>query len=123
MRTPPPKGHRLLILATSSQRPVLQQLDITRVFDRQIRVPAVQDARELETVLLKSEIFDVGDVTEVVNRVVEYSNSQRVGVGIKTILTTAETSRLNSRPAEWFAEQMAEQIAINNPYEQAVGGN
>ncbi|GAB1313540.1 transport between ER and Golgi ATPase protein [Madurella fahalii] len=121
MRTPPPKGHRLLIMATSSRLPVLQQLDITQAFDHQIRVPAVQDARELQTVLLKSEIFEAGDVTEVVNRVVEYSNSQRVGVGIKTILTTAETARLNARPTEWFAEQMAERIAINNPYN--VGGN
>lgn len=116
LQTPPPKGHRLLILATTSQQSVMEQLDITTAFDREIRVPAVQDARELAAVLGESGAFDQADVNEVVNRVREYTDSDRVGVGIKTILTTAETARLSAQPAEWFAEQIARQIARYNPY-------
>jgi vesicle-fusing ATPase len=121
LQTPPPKGHRLLILATTSQVSVMEQLDITTAFDRQIRVPAVQDTREMATVLTESGAFEgPADVNEVLNRLREYSSSDRVGVGIKTILTTAETARLSAEPAEWFAEQIAGQIARANPY---PGGN
>lgn len=117
MRTPPPKGHRLLILATSSEPHVLQQLKVTRAFGRQIRVPAVQDARELMTVLSESGIFDgVADITEVVRRVVDYNGgSQRVGVGIKTILATAATAKVTADPVGFFAGEMAEQIVADNP--------
>lgn len=97
----------------------MEQLDITTAFDRQIRVPSVQDTRELANVLTEAGAFEGGaaDVNEVVNRVRDYSGgSDRVGVGIKTILTTAETARLSDRPAEWFADQLAGQIARNNPY-------
>lgn len=124
LQTPPPKGHRLLILATTSQLSVMEQLDVTTAFDRQIRVPAVQDTRELAAVLGESGAFEgPEDVNLVLNRVREYSgNSDRIGVGIKTILTTAETARLSAEPAEWFAEQIATQIARYNPY-SGVSGN
>lgn len=95
----------------------MEQLDITTAFDRQIRVPAVQDTRELSAVLAESGAFEgPGDVNQVLNRLREYTNSDRVGVGIKTILSTAETARLSAEPAEWFAEQIATQIARYNPY-------
>ena len=101
---------------------MLEQLDITTAFDRQIRVPAVQDTREMAAVLSASGAFESpADVNEVLNRVREYSNSDKVCVGIKTILTTAETARLSAEPVEWFAEQIAGQIARYSPY--AGGGN
>ncbi|KAJ4306729.1 transport between ER and Golgi ATPase protein [Collariella sp. IMI 366227] len=116
LQTPPPKGHRLLILATTSQLSVVEQLDISTAFDRQIRVPAVQDTRELANVLAESGAFEGGEeVNEVLGRLGEYTNSERVGVGIKTILTTAETARLSAEPAVWFAEQIAGQVARWNP--------
>ncbi|KAL2129982.1 hypothetical protein VTI74DRAFT_7051 [Chaetomium olivicolor] len=124
LQTPPPKGHRLLILATTSQLSVMERLDITTAFDRQIRVPAVQDTREMANVLAESGAFEgPADVNEVLNKLREYSNSERVGVGIKTILTTAETARLSDTPAEWFAEQIAGQVARWNPRGYDIGGN
>ena len=50
------------------------------------------------------------------NRLREWTDSEKVGLGIKTILTTAETARLSARPAEWFAEQLAGQIARFGSY-------
>ncbi len=44
------------------------------------------------------------------------NGSQQVGVGIKTVLTIAESARLaGSEPGQWFAEQLGEQIQRNNP--------
>ncbi|KAK0626361.1 putative NsfA protein [Immersiella caudata] len=116
MRTPPPKGHRLLVLATSSQRTILSQLDVVEAFDREIPVPAVQDLRELGTVLIEAGMFDPSDVNEALNTVNEYtSGSQTVGVGIKTILTTAEDAKLSEEPTQWFGQQLATQIIKYNP--------
>jgi vesicle-fusing ATPase len=91
----------------------MEQLDITTAFDRQIRVPAVQDVREMGAVLAETGVFEGSPegVDAVVRKVAEYTGSERVGVGVKTILTTSETARLSADPAEWFAEQIAGQIA------------
>mgnify|MGYP002620969668 FL=1 len=56
------------------------------------------------------------EIEERVNRLREWTDSEKVGLGIKTILTTAETARLSARPAEWFAEQLAGQIARFGSY-------
>lgn len=112
-----PQGHRLLILATTSQRGVMEQLDLTSAFDREIPVPAVRDLGELAQVLREANPFDSpADANEALNAIQEYSGSQQVGVGIKTVLTIAESARLaGAEPGQWFAEQLGEQIQRNNP--------
>ncbi|KAK0704792.1 P-loop containing nucleoside triphosphate hydrolase protein [Lasiosphaeris hirsuta] len=117
LQTAPPKNHRLLIMATTSQRSVMDQLDVTGAFKRQIAVPAVEDLRQVGAVLQQSGIFESpADINEALNAVRSYSNSEKVGVGIKTILDTAEVARLDADPATWFGEQMASEIAKYNPY-------
>jgi len=116
MRKPPPKGHRLLVLATTSQHSTLNVLDVVDAFDKEIPIPAVQDYRELHAVLSKAGMFDARDINEALNAVREYtSGSEAVGVGIKTILTTAEEAQLSGEPVQWFAQQLAAQIVKNNP--------
>ncbi|KAH8883908.1 vesicular-fusion protein SEC18 [Thozetella sp. PMI_491] len=116
LQTPPPKGHRLIILATTSQRTVLESLDITSAFDRTIPVPAVKDLRELGNVLNEFGSFGSGaDINEALNLVQQYTNSNNVGVGIKTVLTVAESATMSEQPAQWFAEQLSAQVARNNP--------
>jgi len=115
LKTPPPKGHRLLVIATTSQRSILDQLDVVSAFDREIPVPAVRDLRELGVILTEAGMFgSPADINEALNSVRSYA-SERVGVGIKTILTTAETAKLSSDPIQWFGEQIATEIARYNP--------
>ncbi|KAK3344335.1 P-loop containing nucleoside triphosphate hydrolase protein [Lasiosphaeria hispida] len=117
LQTAPPKNHRLLIMATTSQRSVMDQLDITGAFKRQIAVPAVEDLHQVGAVLQQSGIFESpADINEALKAVRSYSRSDKVGVGIKTILDTAEVARLDADPAAWFGEQMAAEIAKYNPY-------
>lgn len=109
MQTPPPKGHRLLVLVTSSKRSVLDQLDALDAFDGEIPVPAVQDLRELGAVL--NGIYEPSEINEALNLVNDYtSGSQAVGVGIKTILRTAEASKVSDAPVQWFGQTLANQI-------------
>lgn len=95
----------------------MEQLDLTSAFDREIPVPAVKDLRELSNVLKEANSFETSaDVNEALNSLQEYSNSQNVGVGIKTVLTIAESARLaGPEPGQWFAEQLGAQIERNNP--------
>ncbi|KAK3321121.1 P-loop containing nucleoside triphosphate hydrolase protein [Cercophora scortea] len=115
LQTPPPKGHRLLILATTSQRSVMESLDVATAFDRQLAVPAVRDLNELAVVLRETDAFDSeGGITEVLNTLRSYGGSTDVNVGVKTILTTAESAKFSSEPGQWFAEQIAGQIVRYN---------
>ncbi|KAK4224988.1 P-loop containing nucleoside triphosphate hydrolase protein [Podospora fimiseda] len=113
LQTPPPKGHRLLILATTSRRSVMEQLDIITAFDRQIPVPAVSNVGELEVALNEFKAFgeDQGMTRQAVEAVRGITQSNDVRVGIKTILTTAETAKLSANPVEWFADQLAGEVA------------
>jgi vesicle-fusing ATPase len=95
----------------------MEQLDVTGAFDREIAVPAVRDIRELSNVLREGNVFESqSDVNEALNTIQEYSGGDKVGVGIKTVLTIAESARLaGAEPGQWFAEQLGAQIARNNP--------
>ncbi|KAM7193387.1 vesicular-fusion protein sec18 [Naviculisporaceae sp. PSN 640] len=116
IQTQPPKGHRLLIFATTSQPTTLKQLDIDTTFEEQVVVPSVRDIRELGVVLDKMGAFRESreGLNGVLRRVQEASGRSEVGLGVKTILNTAVVAQSSPRPEEWFAERLAEQTAIYN---------
>lgn len=114
VKTPPPKDHRLLIVATTSQRHVMEQLDVTRAFDQQIPVPAISDLNELERVLTEvpgGPFEDPAQARRVCEEIQSITQTTSVRVGIKTILTTAEMAKLSTEPVEWFAGQIAERVS------------
>ena len=51
LKKEPPKNHRLLILATTSQRHVLEQMDLSETFSTQVYVPAITDLRYVDFVV------------------------------------------------------------------------
>ncbi|KAK4167438.1 P-loop containing nucleoside triphosphate hydrolase protein [Cladorrhinum sp. PSN259] len=117
IQTPPPKGHRLLIIATTSRRTVMEQLDVMTAFDTQMSVPAVSNIQELEVALNEFKAFgeDAVMTRQAVEAVHSITNSDDVRVGIKTILTTAEKAKLSANPVEWFADRLAVEVARYNP--------
>ena len=118
IQTLPPKGHKLIIFATTSQLHTLEQLDVAMAFDQQIAVPAVRDIRELGAVLDGLGAFSDSreGLNGVLRRVQEASGRAdgSVGVGVKKILNTAVLAQSDASPEEWFADQLAEQIALFN---------
>jgi vesicle-fusing ATPase len=112
----PPKGHKLLVMATTSNRTVMDQLDLAEQFDREIAVPAVKDVRELAAILGESGVFESpADINEVINSLQQYRNSDEVGVGVKRVLSLASDARISQDPVGSFSEQLAMQIARANP--------
>ncbi|GBE79862.1 AAA-domain-containing protein [Sparassis latifolia] len=53
----PPKGRRLLVIATSSLRPVLTDLGLSESFDSEMRVPPISTLRAVDYVLRELELF------------------------------------------------------------------
>lgn len=80
-------------------------------------MPAVRDLQELSVVLDEAKVFDSRDqINEALNNIQGYNRSEDVGVGIKTVLTIAESARLaGGDPCQWFAEQLCSQIQRHNP--------
>ncbi|KAH9861529.1 hypothetical protein J1614_011278 [Plenodomus biglobosus] len=109
----PPKGRRLLIFATTTERSVLTQLDLFSRFDAEIAVPNVNTQAELANVLQESGAFSDRDQQRAISEIQEITGSAEVGVGIKKILTGIETAKQDQDVPGRFARVMSRAIAAN----------
>ncbi|TFK90880.1 vesicular-fusion protein SEC18 [Polyporus arcularius HHB13444] len=98
----PPKGRRLLILATSSLRPVLTDLGLNEVFDSELRVPPLASLRAIDIVLREVQLFRsdeerrraIGMLGQVgFAQTDDEADSARTSVGIKKLLSMVEMAR------------------------------
>ena len=107
------QDHRLLILSTTSERTVMQQLGLLDRIGKEIPVPNVNTARELSIILQQAGLFESGsDITEALNELREYTGTDEIGVGISRVLQNVETAKAsNDRPRK-FAEAMASSRAM-----------
>ncbi|ERF76400.1 Vesicular-fusion protein sec18 [Endocarpon pusillum Z07020] len=107
----PPKGRRLLILATTNERSVLQQLDIFNSFNSDIPVPNVNSYEELAHVMQKSGAFSPQDIQRSLEEIRDITQSQEVGVGIKRILLGIETAKQDADMASRFSGVISRAVA------------
>jgi len=110
-RKRPPKSRRLLIIATTSERSVLQQMDVINVFDAEIPVPTVTNLRDLNEILKSVKAFDDKARQGILEELESITNSKEVKVGIKKILSILETSRQDENSARRFVDLLADSIA------------
>jgi len=111
----PPKGRRLLILATTTQRSVLQHLDLFDSFNSEIAVPNVNTYAELEHILRHSGVLAEQDLQRALGEIRETTRSdQKVGVGIKKILLGIETAKQDQDMAGRFAGVIAKAVAARD---------
>ena len=109
LKKQPPKGRRLLVLATSSERTVLQQLDLFSSFDADIAVPNVRGYDELAYIL--QQAGGLQDADKAIEELRQITGRQEVGVGIKKILLGMETARQDQDVAGRFASVIARAVA------------
>lgn len=101
----PPEGRRLLVLATTSEKSVLQQLDIYTAFDADIPVPNVGSYQELFTIMQQSGAF--ADPGRAIDELKQLSRGDNVNVGIKKILLGIETAKQDEDMEARFANVVA----------------
>lgn len=111
LRKFPPSGRRLLILATTTDRSVLQQLEMFRHFSRDITVPTVETYEELALVMRKSDAFSGDDSRLAIQEIQQTTGSQDVRVGVKKVLEAIETAKQDENLASGFANAIASAIA------------
>ncbi|KAF2711794.1 AAA-domain-containing protein [Pleomassaria siparia CBS 279.74] len=112
LKKQPPKGRRLLIFGTTTERTVLQQLDLFSKFDAEIAVPNVNSQAELAHILQHAGFSD-RDQQRAIGELQEITGGADIGVGIKKILTGIETAKQDQDMAGRFARVMSRAIAAN----------
>lgn len=98
----PPKGRRLLVIATSSLRPVLTELGLSETFDSELRVPPISNLAALEYVLREVELFGSSQDRRNAIHMLEDAGfaltsqdetTSRLHIGIKKLLSIIEMAR------------------------------
>jgi len=78
----PPKGRRLLILATSSQREILDQMEMIPCFTDVLHVPNLSTADHLMTVIKNSGVVGETGLSELSRRL----SGRKANIGVKKLL-------------------------------------
>ncbi|EGG09075.1 uncharacterized protein MELLADRAFT_47546 [Melampsora larici-populina 98AG31] len=106
----PPKNQRLLVLATSSSRSMLQDMGMSDTFAADIRVPAISTLRSLEVVISAVKLFpDPKTHARAMDllRQAGFQEEGRLSVGVKKLLNIAEMCRQDEdRAADKLAVEL-----------------
>ncbi|KAL4810044.1 P-loop containing nucleoside triphosphate hydrolase protein [Aspergillus unguis] len=93
----PPKNRRLLVLATTSERALMKELNIYNSFNSDIDVPNVTHHQELRHIMEKSNVFTSQQIAEAMERIEplkqESAYSITFGVGIKKVFDGIELAK------------------------------
>ena len=94
------QSHRLLLIATTSVRPILTDLGLSESFDSELRVPPIASLRSLTYVLDEVQLFSHRGEREKAIQMLEQAGlggddetSSRLNIGIKKLLSVIEMSR------------------------------
>jgi vesicle-fusing ATPase len=111
LRKAPPPGRSLLIIATATERSVLQQLDFWRHFNSDIPIANVRTYEELQLIMTESKAFQQGDIGRALSEIKDITRSDAVGVGIKHILQAVETAKFDTDRVSAFSGTLSRAIA------------
>ncbi|KAF0310706.1 Vesicle-fusing ATPase 1 [Amphibalanus amphitrite] len=89
LKKEPPKGRKLLVLATSSRRDVLEQMDMLNAFTTTLRVPNISSSAEIVTVLRETSVFNEQQCRDVEKKLAD----RRAHIGIRKLLAVVEMCR------------------------------
>ena len=105
----PPKGRRLLILATTGEKMAMEQLNLFDTFNADIAVPTVGTYDELAHIMEDSGAFG-NQVQRALHELQESTRSDHVRVGIKDILLGIQEAEQDHDMAGRFASIMAKNV-------------
>ncbi|KRX67908.1 Vesicle-fusing ATPase 1, partial [Trichinella sp. T9] len=109
----PPKNRKLLILATSSQRAVMEELDILPAFGNVLHVSPVSTGDEVYRVCLQSGSFDNNELTMMQKML----TGKRYFIGIKKLLDLIDMTKQSSEDRiALFLSKLEEESAYSIEY-------
>lgn len=91
----PPKGRRLLIIGTSSERDVLDQMDLASAFSNDVYVENISALEEIECVVRHSDLFDDQPQAydHLFHNLRENIGNRSISIGVKKLLLLVEAAR------------------------------
>ena len=96
----PPKGRRLLIIATTSIKSMLVETQLLEVFDADLRVPPISSLESLDIVLREVELFPTEEERRRAVLQIEeagFGKTNNYGshmeIGVKKLLSIVEMAR------------------------------
>ncbi|WVQ76632.1 hypothetical protein IAR50_006305 [Cryptococcus sp. DSM 104548] len=112
----PPKGRRLLILATTSNRSILSDMDVLSTFDTDIPIPPITSLKHVERCLREVQLFDnAEEQARAVGMLREVKFGQggtgEMMVGVKKLLSMAEMARQDPDPAAKLVSSLIREIS------------
>ncbi|EFQ97860.1 vesicular-fusion protein SEC18 [Nannizzia gypsea CBS 118893] len=114
LRKQPPKGRRLLVLATTTERSILKQLDVFTSFNSDIPVPNINTYEELAYILQQEQTLSSDEVKSALSRIRELTQSDKIGVGVKKVLLGVGTAKQDTDRASRFASVIARAMDEQN---------
>lgn len=99
--TSPPKNRRRLVIATTSERGVLDTFGVLKSFDAQIPIPNIESLNELGSVLQGLQVE--GSVIKATLDELYSGAGKTISVGVKTVVWAVATSQESKNPAEDMA--------------------
>ena len=111
----PPKGRRLLVLATTSNRSILRDMDVDSAFDADIPIPQIDTLDAIDHVLREVQLFtSPGEHQRAMQMLMDarYGEGGRppLLVGVKKLLSIAEMARQDPDPAYKLASSLAKEV-------------
>lgn len=98
----PPKGRRLLIVATSSLRSVLTEIGLSETFDSELRVPPISNLPALEHIIREVQLFrSESEIRQAMHMLedagfalsAEEETNAKLHIGVKKLLSIIEMAR------------------------------
>ncbi|KAG7791598.1 hypothetical protein KL910_001724 [Ogataea haglerorum] len=109
LKKSPPEGHRLIVLATSSNHELLKSLDVLNCFNDEILVNNLTTLQELYSVMeLASFGSDSQERKDIIYKLKAAFGSENINVSIKKVLFNIDTAKFGSDPADEFVQLMVE---------------
>lgn len=107
LKNDPPKDRRLLIIATTSERSVMEQLQMTERFNSLVGVPTVDKYEQLQYILETTKAFNPEDSRRACARIEELTQATELGIGIKNVLFSIGTAHQDKKdPVSRFADEI-----------------
>lgn len=106
----PPKDKRLLVLATTSNRTMLHEMEMLNAFIAEIRVPNITTLRSVDHVVRQMQLFgNENDAQRCQHLLAQAGLGEegRLNIGIKKLLSEIEMARLDNDPADRLASSLS----------------
>jgi vesicle-fusing ATPase len=95
LRKFPPKDRKLIIFVTTTQRSILEQMDLLKGFNKEIHIPSISSLDNLNHIFEEVGFLDPQSQQRAVAEIQKETDSSVLGIGIKNILFNIEAAKLS----------------------------